>query len=209
LGKKTLGAALGGLRLASLDRAERALALPPFWQVELGNYLLMGVVSSLLALPVYEPETQRPELPMWREHREAHLESIRRAFRQLRPAQRVILFCHDPTALPFLWQEPVIRGKLPQIERTIIGHLHSRLVLAKSRILAGMPVIPFLGHTTRRLTCALHQARLWEPFNLLLCPSLAGIELVRSGGFYTAELDLSGKHAAVFRLHHLPREAPP
>src|SRR5947207_4512484 len=56
LGKKPLGSDLGGLRLASFHRARKELAMQPFWQINAGNYVLMGVVSTLVALPVFVPE---------------------------------------------------------------------------------------------------------------------------------------------------------
>jgi hypothetical protein len=141
----------------------------------------------------------------WQELRSEHLAEIGRAFSALKPSQRVLLFCHDPTALPFLWREAAVREKLPQIERTIIGHLHSKLVFFKSRMLAGMPIINFLGHTPKRLSSALREARFWKPFKVLLCPSLSGIELLKDGGFYTAELDLEARQPAAFRFHRLKR----
>jgi hypothetical protein len=205
-GKKPLGANIGGLRLKSFARARDDLGIEPFWQVNLGNYVLMGVVSTLVAMPIYEREAIAEERAEWDDIRRKHLHAIRAAFRDLQPYQRVILFCHDPTALPFLWHEPDIRAKLSQVERTIIGHLHSKLILYKSRILAGMPSIPFLGHTARRLSLALREARLWKPFNVLLCPSLAGIELLKDGGYYTAELDLSARQPARFQFHPLRRQ---
>ena len=205
LGKMPLGARTGGLRVKGLARAEHELGIEPFWQVSLGNYVLMGVVSTLLAMPAYEREALAEERAEWNESRRNHLEAIRRAFADLRPYQRVILFCHDPMALPFLWREPQVRAKLDQIEHTIIGHLHSKLILRKSRVLAGMPAIPFLGHTAQRLTYALREARLWKPFNVLLCPSLAGIELLKDGGYYTAELDLSAHQPGQFQFHPLRR----
>jgi hypothetical protein len=115
-----------------------------------------------------------------------------------------LIFCHDPTALPFLWREEAIRSRLPQIEHTIIGHLHTNLVLWNSRLLAGMPPIRCLGHTVRRLSTALHEARLWRPFHVRLCPALAGIELLKDGGFCTIELDPEARHPACFRFHRLP-----
>jgi hypothetical protein len=142
----------------------------------------------------------------WQELRREHLEDIRRGFSALKPSQRVLLFCHDPTALPFLWREPAVREKIPQIERTIIGHLHSNLIFLKSRMLAGMPVISFLGHTPKRLSSALREARYWKPFKVLLCPSLSGIELLKDGGFYTVEVDSEGHRPAEFRFHRLGRE---
>ncbi|MBI3853746.1 MAG: hypothetical protein HY298_26180 [Verrucomicrobia bacterium] len=205
LGKLSFMGGQGGMRLASWHRAQKELGLQPFWRVELGNYVLMGVASSLVALPVYEPDTLAMELAEWKELRAQHLEEIRRAFAHLKPDQRVLLFCHDPTALPFLWQDESVRSKLPQVEQTIIGHLHTNLIFWKSRLLAGMPMIPFLGHTTRRLTAALHEARHWRPFNVRLCPSLAGIELLKDGGYYTAGLDADAQQPARFHFHRLAR----
>jgi len=203
IGKKMLAADAGGLRLASFHRAVKELAIEPFWQRTFGHYVFIGIASSLAALPVYAAEALPAELPAWRELRDRHLEEVRRAFGSLRPEQRVILFCHDPTALPFLWQEERVREKLRQVERTVIGHLHSPLLLKQSLLLAGLPTIRFLGHTPRRLSAALRQARLWRPFNILLCPSPPGIQLFKDGGYYTADLDLEGRRPAAFQFHPL------
>jgi hypothetical protein len=203
LGKKPLGVDLGGLRIESYHRARAGLALEPFWQMTFGQYVLFGVMSTLVGLPVFEPEVLPQESAEWQQLREEHLERIRTAFSALRPAQRVLLFCHDPTALPFLWREKAVREKLPQVERTIIGHLHSNLILLKSRLLAGMPVIRFLGHTPTRLSSALRDARCWKFFRLLLCPSLSGIELLRDGGYYTAQIDPLAREPATFNFHQL------
>jgi len=205
LGKCSFVGGNGGLRLASFQRAQSELGLEPFWKMELGRYVLVGVVSSLVALPVFEPEALPEELAEWRQLREQHLADIRAAFSALRPEQRVLLFCHDPTALPFLWREEAVRAKLPQIEQTIIGHLHSNLILWKSRWLAGMPPIQFLGHAARRMSTALHEARHWKPFHVRLCPSLAGVELLKDGGFLTAELDAAARPPAKFCLHRIRR----
>jgi len=203
LGKITTFGKRGGMRLASWHRTRDELGLPPFWQLEIGNYTLLGFVSTLIALPVFHAETLPAELPEWERLRADHLAEIRRAFAALRPGQRVMLFCHDPTALPFLWHEPIIRERLPQIEHTIIGHLHSNLVLWKSRLLAGMPPIRFLGHTVQRLSTALNQARYWRPFHVRLCPSLAGTELLKDGGYCTAELDPEARQPVRFHFHPL------
>lgn len=203
LGKVSFFGGQGGMRLASFRRARQELGLQPFWQLELGRYMLTGVLSSLVAYPVFEPDTLPAERVEWQRLRCEHLEEIRQAFNTLDPAQRVLLFCHDPTALPFL--QPLIQARLSQIEHTIIGHLHSPLILWKSRWLAGMPRLTFLGHTTRRLSSALRQARHWRPFKVRLCPSLAGIELLKDGGYLTAELDPLGERPAQFHRHRLPR----
>jgi hypothetical protein len=167
----------------------------------------MGVASPLIALPANQPDTLPGEWPEWLRLRTAHLEEICTAFDSLRPDQRVILFCHDPTALPFLWREDPVRRRLPQIEQTIIGHLHTRLVLWKSRLLSGIPPVRFLGNSVRKFTSALHEAHHWWPFRVRLCPALAGIELLNDGGYYTVEIDLVKKIPARFKFHPLPRKA--
>jgi hypothetical protein len=205
LGKRTLFSGNGGLRLASWRRAQADVGLQPFWRLEIGSYVLLGIVSTLVALPVFESDMLPLEQPEWQRLRAEHLAAIRDAFSALRPDQHVILFCHDPTALPFLWHEPIIRDKLPQIEHTIIGHLHSNLILWKSRLLAGMPPIHFLGHNVQRYSTALNHARQWLPFRVQLCPALAGVELLKDGGYCTLELDPEARHPAHFRFHRLPR----
>ena len=117
----------------------------------------MGVTSSLIALPTHQPDTLPEEWPEWLRLRESYLVEIRAAFDALPADQRLILFCHDPTALPFLWREESVRRRLPQIEHTIIGHLHSRLVLWKSRVLSGIPPIRCLGTPSAGCTSALHE----------------------------------------------------
>ena len=205
LGKLSFLRRRGGMRIASWRRAICELGLEPFWTRSNGAYLLMGVVSSLLALPVFEADMLPEERGEWVKLRADHLGRIRDAFARLQPDQKVILFCHDPTALPFLWQEPGIRSRAGQIEQTIIGHLHSPLILWKSRLLAGMPVVRFLGHSIERFSAALREARRWKPFKVRLCPSLAGVELLKDGGYYSMELDVSGTVPARFIRHKLRR----
>ena len=98
-----------------------------------------------------------------------------------------------------------LRNKLPQIEQTIIGHLHSNLFLHLSRLLSGMPVIRFLGHSVHRLSGALNEARYWRLFRVRLCPSLTGIELLKDGGYYTVKLDAEARRPAEFTFHPLRR----
>jgi hypothetical protein len=206
LGKISFFGGRGGMRLASWRRALEELRLRPYWQFNVGNYVLLGVVSSLIALPVFEPDCLPEERAEWERLRQEHLTEVRTAFAALNSKQRVLLFCHDPTALPFLWQDGVIRTRLPQIEQTVIGHLHSKMIWRKSRLLAGMPHITFLGHTAKRLSAALRQARHWRPFHVRLCPALAGIQLLNDGGFLTADLDPEIRRPAQFCFHPLPRD---
>jgi len=210
LGKLSFVGGQGGMRLASWFRARQELGLEPFWRMDIGRYVLLGVTSSLVALPIFEPDTLPEERKKWHDLREEHFAEIRRALLSIQQNQTILLFCHDPTALPFLWHDNEIRSKVPQIEQTIIGHLHSHLVFWKSRLLAGMPRIGFLGHTTKRLSTALHEARYWKPFKVKLCPALSGIELTKGAGYLTVELDASDHgRPAQFRHNQLRRDARP
>lgn len=204
LGKFSVFGKQGGMRLASYHRAVNGLQLTPFWRKDFGAYVLLGVTSSIVALPIFEPETLAEDLDAWREIRVRHLAEISAAFASLRPEQRVLLFCHDPTALPFLAELPEVKARLGQIEATVLGHLHSELVLRTSRILSGMPRINFLGSTVSRLSAALAKASQWRPFHVRLCPSLTGIELLRDGGYLTATLDPAGVEKLKFKFHSLP-----
>lgn len=203
LGKKPLCADTGGMRLESYRQSIGQLGLKRFWQFDLGDYVIMGVTSSLLALPVLESETLPEEVKEWRELRAQHIAELAEAFGKLKTSQRVLLFCHDPTALPYLAELGVVRQKLSQVERTIIGHLHSNLVLLKSRLFCGMPVINCFGHTPRRISSALRRARQWKPFNVFLCPSLAGIQLLKDGGYCSIEVDAAAKVPARLQRHRL------
>ncbi len=204
LGKQALFGG-GEMRLASWRTATETLGLPPFWQLVIGRYTLMGTTSTLLALPMHQPDTLPEEWPQWLRLREAHLTDIRAAFATLLTNQRMILFCHDPTALPFLWREEAVRRRLPQIEHTIIGHLHTQLILWKSRLLAGIPPVRFLGHAVTRMTSALHEAHYWRPFHVRLCPALSGIELLNDGGYFTMQIDPAANDPTRFTFHPLPR----
>ncbi|HVV02526.1 MAG TPA: hypothetical protein VHH88_14250 [Verrucomicrobiae bacterium] len=205
LGKVSFFGGRGGMRLASWERATSEAGLKPFWKIQAGRYVLMGIVSSLVALPVFEPELSPEERDRWHELREEQMAGIREGFRSLQSGQRVLVFCHDPTALPFLWKESEVQARASSIEATVIGHLHSKLILWNSKILAGIPRIPFLGNSVRRMTEALRDARYWRPFKVRLCPSLAGIELLKDGGFLTATLDLAGEEPARFQFHPIHR----
>jgi hypothetical protein len=189
LGKVSLLGDHGGLRLRSWERATGECGLKPFWQRTCGQHVLLGVTSTLLGLPVFQSDALPDEWPAWEQLRAAHIAAVCGAFASLKHDQRVVLFCHDPTALAFLWRETVVQERAHQIALTVIGHLHTRLVFWKSRLLAGMPVVTKLGVSATRMTTALNQARCWKHFRPVLCPALAGIELHKRGGFLTLELD--------------------
>jgi hypothetical protein len=107
--------------------------------------------------------------------------------------------------LPFLWREPEVQAKANRLELTVIGHLHSNLVWWKSQLLAGMPVVRFLGNAIRRMSSALHEARHWKPFHVRLCPALSGIELLNDGGYGELNLDLQGIKPAKYSVRRWMR----
>lgn len=189
LGKKSFFGGVGGMRLASWRRVLAELDVAPFWVHEIGQYRLVGLTSSLIALPVFAGDILNGERAEWTRLRERHLAQIESVFEALEDRQRVILFCHDPSALPFLAEIGVIQRRMAQVEATVIGHLHSNLIFRMSRILSGMPSIGFMGITAKRLSMALRQATTWRGFRPTLCPSLAGIELLKDGGFLEIRLD--------------------
>ena len=205
LGKVTMFSGLGGMRLASWRAYTNDLGLKPLWRLTLGKYVLLAVASPLIALPANQTDSLPEEWVEWQRLRAEHLAEIRAAFDALQPDERVILFCHDPTALPFLAQEEVVRRRLPQIETTIIGHLHTNLVLWKARLLARIPPIHFLGHTTKKLSSARNKAREWRPFKIKLCQALGGIELLNDGGYFTVDLDPAAGQKTAYVFHPIRR----
>lgn len=205
LGKLSLLGGRGGLRLEAFRRGRDELGIEPLWRVELGRNILLGITSSLVALPLFEADMLETERAEWKSLREEHLAAIHCALGELKDNQRVLLFCHDPSALPFLRRDEKIRASLPRVEMTVIGHLHSNFVFRNGRILSGMPPIGFLGHTVKRISTALSEGRHWRPFKVRLCPSLAGIELLKDGGYCTIQVDEDAREPAKFQFHRMKR----
>ena len=201
-GKKSLGAGTGGMPLASLKATRETLNLPTRWRIELGRYVIIGITSSLAAVPALQGDQSPDEQAAWLAEHHRHMAEIRDLLRGIDSSQRIILFCHDPTAIPFLWDDEVIRRFAPQIESTIIGHLHSNLIFRQAKMMSGLPPIRFMGPGISRISQALNRARLWKPFNVQLCPSLAGMQLLKDGGYLTLELDDDAPLKT--RLHRLP-----
>jgi hypothetical protein len=207
LGKISLFGNCGGPRWASWGLALGELGIHPLWSHTVGGWTFLGLTSTLLALPVYEPECLPEERKEWLALRASYLDDVRRVFGQVPSSSRVVLFVHDPTALPFLAELPEVRSILPRVAATIIGHLHSPVILWQSRVLSGLPPIGFLGNTVRRLSTALSRARSWKPFRVELCPSLAGLELFKDGGFLELIAGERSEGQLRIRRHSLPRES--
>lgn len=208
LGKKSLVGGVGGLRLRAFERCRDELGIKPFWKVDHGAYVLIGVMSTLLSLDLMLPEGVPGERDSWRDLRAQHLAEIDAAFRELERGQKVILFCHDPTALPYLAELPSVRNQYGRIQQTVIGHLHSNFTYNTARRLSGLPQIDFLGVAVKRMSSALQRARKWEPFDVILCPSPTGIQLWKDGGFLTVELDVDDPQALQWQFHPLPWDLP-
>lgn len=205
LGKFPLFGGRGGLRFESWRRVREELELLPFWRVDIGPYACIGVTSTLVMLPSFHGEILDDERSDWASARNDHLNEVRDGFSSLPCGKQILLFCHDPSALPFLLTEPAVQTRLDQIQQTFVGHLHSPLILWKSRRLAGMPPISFMGHTVKRLSTALGHARQWKPFKIQLCPSLAGVELLKDGGFCTVDVPGEEREPLVTVRHRIRR----
>jgi predicted phosphodiesterase len=204
LGKHSLFGGVGGPRFESWRRLGSRLSIPAWWQRDLGRYRLISVPSTLVALPAFEAELLPDEAPAWWAERRRVLAEIAAAVASVEVDRRIVLFCHDPTALPFLESLPEVRAKLPQWEATIIGHLHSPAIAGLARLLAGMPPIRGLGSTVRRYSSALHRARAWEAFRVRLCPSPTGAQALKDGGWLTADWDPESPEPIPWRHHRLP-----
>jgi hypothetical protein len=206
LGKLTFVGGKGGLRLASWHATTGDLGLAPFWEERIGNLVLIGVTSSVVGLDLLRPDALAHEWSEWVQLRAAHQRAIGEAFSRLSADERVILFCHDPSALPFLREIPEVERNLARIERTVVGHLHSRIVFATCRVLAGVPRTALLGTTVQRWTAALNRVRAWRPFKPVLCPSLAGIELAGHGGWLELSLDAEAGKVTGVTVRPMPRQ---
>lgn len=213
LGKYSTVMREGGIRLSSLERGEQHLGIPSFWHERDDEFHLIGVNSSLFTLDLFLPEALAEEIPQWKRLREAHITEVSQAFHGLAPRSRVILFCHDPSALTALSQIPVIRRRLPQVELTVIGHLHSPTLLWMARYASRLsrwrpryPVARIVAH-------GLEGARSWNLFNPVVCPSTFGAGHHVSGGLLLIEKDRQGQlvvrrrrvHRHQYRGHRAPR----
>ena len=207
LGKKSMFGGFGGMRLKSWERCTGSLGLKAFFRLDIEQHVLVGMNSTLIGLPEFVPDCPTEEYETWNALREKHLDTLRDAFESIGGKQRIILFLHDPTAIPYLANIPWVRSKLCQIDATIIGHLHSPLIMQMSRLLAGMPKIQGMGHTALKMSTALQKAREWNPFNVKLVPAPGGIEIWKKGGFGELTLNSSDTSSGLhFQIKSLVSE---
>ena len=211
LGKYSTVLREGGIRLHSLEVGERQLQIPSFWHETVGAFHLIGLNSSLFTLDLFLPEALAHEVPEWQRRRVEHIEQVTHAFQSLPPRARVILFCHDPSALTALAQLPVVQRHLPQIELTVIGHLHSPTLLRVARYAARVSRLKPRYPVARIVASGLAGARHWNQFHPVVCPSTFGTGHHVAGGLLLVQSDPSGRLVArrvrVHRRHYKHHKA--
>ena len=171
----------GGIRLESLDRGEQ-LGLQSFWQLEVGDYMLIGVNSSLITLELYLPEALEQEKTTWHALRLQHLDHIRKTFAKLPDNTKVVLFCHDPAAITWLNKIPEVRAVRDRIRCTVIGHLHSPFLLKWTQWMRHLPILKTTYPIARIVSQGATGAKTWTSYRPVVCPSTYGIGNHVSGG---------------------------
>ncbi len=211
LGKYSTVLRHGGIRIASIERGERALGIPSFWHVTDEDFHLIGVNSSLFTLDLFLPEALEHEVPEWRQRRAEHIEHVSHAFDGLSRQARVVLFCHDPSALTMLAQIPVVKRRLAQIEMTVIGHLHSPTLLKLAKLAPATKNWKPKYPVARIIARGLEGVQAWAQFNPVVCPSTFGTGHHVRGGLLVVERDDAGalvaKRIRLPRPRHLKKDA--
>lgn len=211
LGKYSTVLREGGIRLHSLDVGERQLRISSFWHEVDECYHLIGVNSSLFTLDLFLPEALAEEIPEWQRRRAAHIEQVTRAFSELPSRGRVILFCHDPSALAVLSRIPVIARRLHQVELTVVGHLHSPTLLRLSRYAAQLSNLSPRYPVARIVATGLAGVKTWSKFNPVVCPSTFGTGHHVAGGILLLTRNADGRLVAdrmdVHRRHYRQHRA--
>jgi len=192
LGKYSTELRQGGIRLASLLRGERQLGIRSFWREDRAPFVLIGVNSSLFLLDLFLPEALPEESGRWRALQAAHHAEVTAAFAGLADDARVILFCHDPSALGALHEIPAVRRRLPQVEATVIGHLHTPRLLRVTRWLRHLPALKPRYPVARIVAHGARAARDWPAFRPVVCPAAFGAGQHLSGGLLLLEAEADG-----------------
>ncbi len=202
LGKHSTELRRGGIRLESLRRCVENLGMPAWWMERVGPFHLIGLTSTLLALDLFLPEALAAEAPAWRQWRERQRDWLRATFSDLPGDARVLLFLHEPSALSFLDEIPEARARLPQIERTVLGHLHAPGLLPWLRLLARLPRLNPRYPIMRIISHGARGAHRWTAFRPVVCPAVFGAGHHFSGGVLFFETDPTGRLHV--RRHRLP-----
>lgn len=184
LGKTSIIGKIGGPRIDSLSKWTDELNMPMHWISKWNRWTIISLCSTLAAFPVYAPEFLPNEQSKWEAAQKQHLDWIKSTFSKIAPDERIVLLCHDPSALGFLSEINEVQEKMNQIAVTWVGHMHTSLVAQAAQIFSGVPEINFLGTSIRRFSIALNRAKIWKDFRMKLCPSPSGSEAYRDGGFF-------------------------
>lgn len=202
LGKTSMIGKKGGPRYKSVENWTEELNKPLGWSDHWHHWKLISVCSTLVGMPVFEAEILPTEKSLWVDAHENHIQWIKKTFGQIQKHERAILFCHDPSALGFMYGIPEVREKLDQIAVTWVGHMHTPLVKNAADLFAGIPPILHLGSSLRRYSLALQKAKVWKKFRMKLCPSPAGSELLRDGGFFEMTLSTDPNQKFPINVFH-------
>lgn len=201
IGKYSTAMRQGGIRLASLDVGEQRLGIRSFWHEKVDGVHLIGVNSSLITLDHFLPEALTEEISEWQERRRRHEELVTEAFTLPAGSDRIILFCHDPSALGVLIRNPVICAQQSRIELTVLGHLHEPRLLALAQRLPRLPDWRPRYPVARIITEGIRSAKTWKLFNPIVCPSPFGTGNHLSGGVLFIEE--KGPRRFVVRRHRI------
>ena len=193
LGKYSTERQDGGIRLESLRRGEDILGIPSFWHEVDEDVHLIGVNSSLFTLDFFLPEALEAEVTEWKRRREEHIGHVSHAFDGLPDKARVLLFCHDPSALHALSQVPIVSKRMKQIELTVIGHLHSPTLLRMAKLVPRRKDWKPKYPVARIIARGLEGVKSWKQFHPVLCPSTFGTGHHLPGGLLFIEKDARGK----------------
>ncbi len=192
LGKYSTELRQGGIRLDSLTRGEEALGLRSFWHERAEPFHLIGINSTLFTLDLFLPEALPDEVSRWLACRRRHEEEVDAAFEGLPAGARVLLFCHDPSALAALHARPAVRARLAAIERTVLGHLHAPRLLHVNRLMGRLPRVSPKYPVARIIAHGSRGAATWEAFKPVVCPSTFGAGRHVAGGLLFLETGPGG-----------------
>lgn len=197
LGKYSTVRRSGGIRFKSLELGEQKLGIPSFWHEVDEDIHLIGVNSSLFTLDAFLPEALTHEIPQWEKRRAQHTEEVSEAFARLPNKARILLFCHDPSALQALSDIRSVKNRIQQIEMTVIGHLHAPSLLKLARLVPkGASVWKPKYPVARIIAHGLQGVASWRQFKPVVCPSTFGAGHHLRGGLLFIEKDAKGKLVA-------------
>lgn len=192
-GKPILDGSRGGIRWASFEVTHRELGIPMHFHARAGIYHLVGISSSLLTFTLHEKEARPEDSIRFREAGRNQADWLEALCQSLQPEDRILLFCHDPTALAYLGRFPWATKLIYHLEQTFCGHLHSEWFGRMARSLCWLPQVRCMGPSIHRISLSLRRARHWSPFRVRIAPALSGIELAQDGGFLRIRLDPTGQ----------------